>query len=88
MVDDKHSRRLLELLFFRLEPEGTALYALLDAARDPAIYPLLKRSGVEHSRLFTGDLSRTLLTALPFLLRIMPDTPSCEQLIERGWGHA
>jgi hypothetical protein len=87
-VDDRQTQRLLDLLFYRFEAEGTSLFALLDAARDPGIYDRIRLSGLEHECLFTGRLSPELLAAAPYLLRIVPGSSAFERLIEQGWGQS
>ena len=87
-MDERHAQRLFDLLFYRFEAEGTFLFALLDAARDPRIYELLRRSDLEYECLFTGQLSVGLLAASPYLLRIVQGSTTCQRLIEQGWGQS
>ena len=87
-MDDRQTQRLLDLLFYRFERNGTSLYALVDAARDRGIHHWIKASGFEYSCLFTGQLSEELLAASPYLLRIVPGSVSLPRLIEQGWGHS
>lgn len=87
-MDDRQTQRLLDLLFYRFETEGTSLFALLDAARDPSIYDRIRYSGLEHECLFTGRLSSELLAAAPYLLRVVPGSSALERLIEQGWGRS
>jgi len=87
-VDDRQTQRLLDLLFYRFEREGTSLYALVDAARERGIHDWIKASGFEYSCLFTGQLSGDLLAASPYLLRIVPGSVTLPRLIDQGWGHS
>ncbi len=87
-MDDRQTQRLLDLLFYRYEREGTSLYALIDAARERGIHHWIKASGFEYSCLFTGHLSEDLLAASPYLLRIVPGSVTLPRLIEQGWGHS
>ncbi len=87
-MDDRQTQRLLDLLFYRFERNGTSLYALIDAAREHGIHHWIKSSGFEYSCLFTGHLSEDLLAASPYLLRIVPGSVTLPQLIEQGWGHS
>jgi len=86
VVDDRQTQRLLDLLFYRFETEGTSLFALLDAARDPRIYGRIRHSGLDYSCLFTGQLSEELLTAAPYILQIAPGSLTFPRLLEEGWG--
>lgn len=81
-------QRLLDLLFYRFETEGTSLYCLLDAARDPRICERIRNSGLEYDCLFTGQLSAELLAASPYLLRIVPSSITFPRLVEQGWGQS
>jgi hypothetical protein len=82
----RNRTRLLDLLFFRFETEGTLLFALLDGARDPRVVKLLGQSGLEHECLFTGRLDPTLQAASPYIAKMVLGAPACERLIEEGWG--
>ena len=87
-VDAAQTRRLLDLLFYRFESEGTSLFAVLDGARDPLVLNILTSSGAEHDCLFSGRLDPALRTAAPYLVRLLPGSALCESLIEQGWGRA
>lgn len=87
-MNDNQRQRLLELLFFRYEAEGTSLFTLLDAARDPQVFKTLGVLGFEHECLFTGQLDPALRAAAPYIVRLEPGSPSCEKLLSLGWGQA
>jgi hypothetical protein len=87
-VDAAQTRRLLDLLFYRYESEGTLLFAVLDGARDPLVLGTVEDAGVEHECLFSGQLDPALRRAAPHLVRLKPGSLLCERLIERGWGRA
>jgi hypothetical protein len=88
IVHETHKKRLIDLLFFRFEREGTSLFALLDGARDPQIYQTLIFSDLEYACLFGGELPAAQKAAAPYLVKIVPGSRSGEQLIERGWGQS
>jgi hypothetical protein len=87
-VDDRQSRRLLDLLFFRFETEGTSLFALVDGARNPRVVKALGQSGLEHECLFAGRLEPALLAASPYIVKLALGDPACQRLIEESWGQA
>lgn len=87
-MHETHKQRLIDLLFFRFEREGTSLFALLDGARDPQIYQTLIFSDLEYACLFGGQLSTAQKAAAPYLVRIVPGSRAAEQLIEKGWGQS
>ncbi len=64
------------------------IYAVLDCARNPAIYDLVQRSYREKSCLFAGQLDPELERAAPFLLEVQPGDTITDQLLLRGWKHA
>ncbi|HTU63568.1 MAG TPA: DUF4123 domain-containing protein [Polyangiales bacterium] len=83
---DFSSSYLLRQLFYRYEPEGTELFAVLDGARSTEIYRNLQLSTLEYESLFSGRLSDKLRAASPFVVRLLPDDPFMDFLIEQGWG--
>ena len=87
-MQDKQSQRLLDLLFYRFEREGTSLFALLDAARDEGVLRAIIQSGFEYQCLFAGRLDPVLQAASPYIVRLLPDSPACQRLVELAWGQA
>src|SRR5262249_25393364 len=75
-------RPLLDVLQEQPEP----LYAILDAARDPAIYLLVRECQEEKQSLFEGPKGERLAVAAPYLVRLPSGSPMLQILIERGWG--
>ena len=64
------------------------IFALLDCARDPRIYPLIKRQQINYSCLFAGDLPQELAEAAPYLVALSPHSHLTEALLTLGWGHS
>jgi hypothetical protein len=64
------------------------LYALLDAARDRRILPLLRSAPDEHACLFDGEKGQRLADVAPYLVELSPDSPLLEVLVYDGWGDA
>jgi hypothetical protein len=81
-------RRLLNLLFYRFEADGTSLFALLDGARDPRVVRALSDSGLEHACLFAGRLDPGLRAASPYVVKLVMGSLACQRLIEEGWGQS
>jgi len=54
------------------EPE--TLYAVVDAARDPQLYPLVTGAS-DQACLFGGKLAEPLNRAAPYLVHLKPDEP-------------
>lgn len=63
-----------------------SVFAILDAARNKAIYPAVKTSGLPYTCLYTGKLPEVLLEAAPYLVKLEKGSPFTEQLLSEGWG--
>lgn len=83
---------VLQRLCSELWPEkgdaAHAVYWLLDGARDPAILPLLERSGLPFDCLYSGPLTPRLRAAAPWLVRLASGSHASQALLEAGWGKA
>ena len=77
---------LTEQLFYRFEPEGTGLFAVLDGARNPEIHRQLQLSALEYESLFSGQLSAELRAVSPFVVRLLPQDAITQFLVDQGWG--
>jgi Domain of unknown function (DUF4123) len=71
---------------------GNHLYAIIDCAADPSIYPMLKNSGVKRACLykkgvhFPGDaMTEELKANAPFLLEVEPDSSFFTKLMDLGF---
>jgi len=60
------------------------VYALIDCAMDPALYPLIRAEPQQQS-LFSGTLSPELIGATPHILRLERDGPFLRALQGGGW---
>jgi hypothetical protein len=65
---------------------STGVFALVDAARDEAIYPKISGSGIESACLFRGEKARELAWVAPYLISLDRDDPFTAWLLENGWG--
>lgn len=63
----------------------TALYAILDAARDPEILPRVKSSGLEFASLYEERDGEELAIYGPWLVKLPPDHRFLEDLVREGW---
>jgi hypothetical protein len=64
------------------------LYALLDAARDRRIKPMLERHGAPYHSLYEGKQGEELSDFAPYLVRLYPDSPMIGELIAHAWGNS
>jgi hypothetical protein len=64
------------------------LYALLDAARSPAVLETLERLDIPRVSLFQGRYAQELAAAAPYLVELVEDAPFLETLAEKAWGNS
>jgi len=75
--------------FWRRSGKGQApnkKYAILDAARDEAIYPKLMVSDVDEICLYHGTQADALAEVAPYLVRLRRKDSFFEWLLNNGWG--
>lgn len=82
-----------EALFDHLwsAPEGAAppnVYALLDGARDPQVFPLVTGCNLATACLYTGRLPKELLEVAPYLIHLTPKAAFTRELLERSWSRS
>jgi hypothetical protein len=78
-----HLREVLRLLRSAPDP----LYAVLDAARDWKVKPLVEEFPAGDVRcLFSGESATELAGQAPYLVRLPADCPQLEPLVLDGWG--
>jgi hypothetical protein len=67
---------------------GSWVYALVDAARDPSIYPLIRsESLMTYACLYAGSLPWELARVAPYLVLLDHGTEFTDSLLELGWGN-
>lgn len=80
--EQAYKRRLVSVLRNDLQP----LYAILDAARDKEILPLLRDSKAEHQSLYEGERAAELADVAPYLVRLPAESPLLTTLEAQAWG--
>lgn len=73
---------LLRVMRGQSEP----LFALVDAARDPAVLQLLGACGEEYQSLYDGESAEELAEVAPYLVSVPAASPFLETLLHEGWG--
>ncbi len=63
------------------------LYAVLDAARDPMILPLLMQSDLNYQSLYDGVKGQELIAVAPYLVHLPVDHQLLDQIVEQ-WGES
>src|SRR5438270_8279031 len=93
-VDGTSAHGRLAALLFGGQIAGarpkTALYMLLDAARDPRIYGWLTEFGeaVQQRSLYQGDVGESLAHVSPYLMAVREDQPDSLRFAEAGFGQS
>lgn len=64
-----------------------SLYGLIDAARDPQLFSIIKQCP-EHACLFGGPIQPPLDQVAPYIVQATPDNPLFHAWRERGWGQS
>jgi len=81
-----HVMRMIDHMWWLDEGfEPPRVYALLDAARDEAIYPEIMGSGLESTCLFRGEKARELAWVAPYLVDLRREDPFTQWVVENGW---
>ena len=75
-------------VFDLLSSQPEAVYAVLDAARDPAIYPMLLTSGGFYTSLYAGQAALKLEAVSPYLVYLPPQSALLQRIVESGWGQS
>lgn len=70
------------------EDEGRALYMIVDAARDPGLYPglLAREEETDMRSLYQGDTASELAEVAPYLVRLTRGGAVADWLVGEGWG--
>lgn len=88
-MESAQVKRVIDYLWWSDEgQEPFRVYALLDAARDEAIYPKILDSGVESTCLYRGEKATTLAWVAPYLVELHREDPFTAWLLENGWGNS
>lgn len=66
--------------------EGGSIYAILDGASVPGLPQKLADQEPEHVSLYRGELEPDMAEVAPYLVRLDPEAPFTEWVLDRGWG--
>ena len=69
-------------------PDCPQVYGLLDGARDEALAPAIWLSSLPSTCLYSGQLSRSLERAAPYLVQLAPESRFFKTLVDTGWGQS
>ncbi|MBX3635767.1 MAG: DUF4123 domain-containing protein [Rubrivivax sp.] len=79
---------VLDTLWPPGQASAASVWAVLDCARDPAVYRLLLESRLDFLCLYSGKLPRELELVAPHIVELLPGHRVTERLLEEGWGQA
>jgi hypothetical protein len=79
-------QQILDVLWPPGQARHASVWAVLDCARDPAIYRLLLESRLEFLCLYSGKLPRELELVAPHIVELLPGHRLTERLLDEGWG--
>jgi hypothetical protein len=65
-----------------------SVWAVLDCARDPAVYRALLESRLEFRCLYSGRLPAELERVAPQLVELLPGHRLVDRLLNEGWGRS
>src|SRR5262249_26873291 len=71
-----------------LRRQGGTTFALLDAARDPKVLPLVRSSGEPHQSLYEGGQGELLADFAPYLVELSRSPGLLDTLLQQGWGRS
>lgn len=77
------SGTLFELIFRDAED---SVFGVIDGASAPGLLPALRRAGVQHCCLYSGELAPDLAAAAPHLVLLTPDDQFTQRFLTEGWG--
>ncbi|MFN9744669.1 MAG: DUF4123 domain-containing protein [Betaproteobacteria bacterium] len=81
-------QQILGVLWPPGQARHASVWAVLDCARDPAIYRLLLESRLEFLCLYSGRLPRELELVAPHMVELLPGHRFTERLLDEGWGRS
>jgi hypothetical protein len=83
-AEANRSRKTTSILAYLREQKN--LHAVLDAARNEAILPLLESSGLRLKSLYDGEKGAEIAAFGPWLVELPEGAPLLEALVTEGWG--
>jgi hypothetical protein len=89
MQDEAVIRELMRALWYP-DPQGPVVevFALLDGARDPRIYPFAQRPGIFSRCLFRGALDPQFARSAPYILSLSRFAAWSRELLNLAWGES
>lgn len=77
---------MVEVLKKQLFDQGGSVFAVLDGASVPELLDRLYEHRPEYECLYRGDLKPDMAEVAPYLVRLEPDVPFSDWVLQQGWG--
>ena len=77
---------IIDALWRPGQPAGTAVFVILDSARDKRIYGAVDGTRLPKDCLYSGDLPWQMQMTAPYLVQLEPQDRFTEYLLANGWG--
>lgn len=82
-------QKVVKHLFKPVEGQAAPnIYAILDAARDEAIYKKIQEADLKDGCIYHGTKAVELAGVAPYLVSLKPEELFTEWLINNGWGNS
>ena len=88
VIESRLRDRLIAAIWPSPSGASTSVWAIVDCARDPRIYPALRTSGLDYRCLYSGRLSPEVVAAAPHLIEVAPTFTFTPKLLDMGWGNS
>jgi hypothetical protein len=79
-------RQVLDFLWPRGQPASTAVFAIVDSARDDRIFGAVDWTRLPKDCLYSGDLPWQMQMVAPYLVQLQRDDRFTSFVLETGWG--
>jgi hypothetical protein len=86
-MTDAALTRILDALWPSGLPARTAVFVILDGARDDRVYSAVRGTFLPKDCLYAGDLPWQLQMTAPYLVQLERDDRFTRHILEKGWGN-
>lgn len=83
---DPNTNNISRILWATKKGADSNIYAIIDTARAPLIYPKLAGSANPKACLLMGEQARKLAAVAPYLVQLGENDPLLQWLFNQGWG--
>lgn len=87
-MTDAQRARIVQVLWPQAPGPARSVWALLDGARDPAVYRLLLESRLEFLSLYRQPVAAALERVSPQMVELLPGHRFVDRLLDAAWGRS